>query len=202
MPESNQKLDRFTAAILREAAAESDQAMAAYEKKRTKELAEAKKKVGCEARAYLHAEITRLRADYGRQVAQRMQETKRTLFQRRNEIAGGVFDEVRQKITAYTASEQYAPRLREILLEALGALRGSDSVTVYLRSADQNLIPSLREAAAKIHMTFLDGDFQLGGLIVEAPEMGLRVDSSFDSRMEELNGHFAELFGISLSDAE
>ena len=33
-----------------------------------------------------------------------------------------------------------------------------------------------------------------------AEQLGLRVDSSFDSAAGELSGHFAELFGISLSD--
>lgn len=36
--------------------------------------------------------------------------------------------------------------------------------------------------------------------MAESEQLGLRVDSSFDSAAGELSGHFAELFGISLSD--
>lgn len=49
-------------------------------------------------------------------------------------------------------------------------------------------------------LTFREGGFQLGGLVAESEQLGLRVDSSFDSAAGELSGHFAELFGISLSD--
>ena len=69
-----------------------------------------------------------------------------------------------------------------------------------LRSEDRDWVPALRAAAPDAE--FLEGDFRLGGLIAESPALGLRADSSFDSRLTELTGHFAELFGISLSDAE
>jgi vacuolar-type H+-ATPase subunit E/Vma4 len=202
MPESNQKLDRFTATIMKEAMEESDQAMAEYQKRRQNALSAMKKQAGTEARAYLHAEITRMRTESGREVAQRMQATKRALFQRRNAIASEVFAQVRQKIAAYTATSQYVRRMQELMRQALDVLEGADRVTVYLRREDRSLISGLKDVAPEVHMTFLDGSFQLGGLIVESAEIGQRVDSSFDSRLEELSGHFAELFGISLSDAE
>ena len=44
------------------------------------------------------------------------------------------------------------------------------------------------------------GDFPRDRLLAESPDLGLRVDSSFDSAAGELSGHFAELFGLSLSD--
>jgi vacuolar-type H+-ATPase subunit E/Vma4 len=202
MTENNQKLEHFTATILNEAAAESEQAQTDFQARREQALTEARKAARLEARAYVRSELGRIRADAGHQVSYRMQESKRTLFQRRNQIAGEVFDAVRRKIAAYTATPEYGRRLEDLLRQALGALAEAETVQVYLRPADRGFIPLLQEAAPEVHMTFLDGAFTLGGLIVEAPACGLRVDSSFDSRMDELNGHFAELFGISLSDAE
>ena len=40
----------------------------------------------------------------------------------------------------------------------------------------------------------------LGGLIAACPEIGQRIDGSYDTALSELTGHFAELFGLSLSD--
>ena len=58
----------------------------------------------------------------------------------------------------------------------------------------------LTDAVPLMHLTFQPGDFRMGGLVAESPDLGLRVDASFDSAAEELSGHFAELFGLSLSD--
>lgn len=202
MPDTKRKLDRFTAAILREAAAESEQAQAEFEERRSKLLSEVRDQAKAEAKAYRHEAISRLRAEAGQQVSRRMQESKRTLFRRRNEIATEVFDEVRQRIADYTASAAYGDRLEALLLAALGQLDGADRVRVYLRPADRGVETLLRERLPEVQMTFLEGSFQLGGLIVEAPDLGLRVDASFDSRLQELSGHFAELFGISLAGVE
>lgn len=201
MPQNNQKLDHFTATILKEAVAENEQAMAEFQQQRQEQLAQAHKEARAEARAYIHTQISRIRADAGHQVSCRMQESKHALFQRRNEIAGEVFEAVRQRIAAYTATPAYERRLEELLREALTIFEDADDVRVYLRPCDRSYIPTLREVAPEVRITFLDGIFQLGGLIAESPSCGKRVDSSFDSRMSELNGHFAELFGISLSDA-
>ena len=129
-----------------------------------------------------------------------MHESRRTLYQRRNQIADEVFESVRQKIEAYTVTPEYGQRLGALLCQALGMLADARDVRIYLRAEDQGWISELRSAAPEV--AFAEGEFRLGGLIAESPALGLRVDSSFDSRLTELNGHFAELFGISLSDAE
>jgi len=202
MPENNQKLDHFTATILNEATAENEQALADFQKERQAKLAQAHREARAEARAYLRASVDRARADAGHQVSRRMQESKRTLFQRRNEIAEQVFGQVRERIAAYTQTPEYGRRLEDLLRQALAVLENGDDTRVYLRPEDRSYIPGLRDAAPGVHLTFLDGSFRLGGLVAESPRCGKRVDSSFDSRMSELSGHFAELFGISLSDAE
>jgi vacuolar-type H+-ATPase subunit E/Vma4 len=202
MPLSNQKLDRFTATILKEAVDESTQSIREYQERRDRVLAQAKREAAAQARIYVHDEVVKIRAQAGRQVSLRIQESKRTLFQRRNQISEEVFAEVRRRIGDYTAGPEYGERLEELLTEALQALDGADRLIVFLRPCDQRFEDALRELVPEVHLEFEEGAFTLGGLIAEAPGLGLRVDASFDSRLEELNGHFAELFGISLSDAE
>ena len=77
---------------------------------------------------------------------------------------------------------------------------GAEDVRVYLRPDDQRCADDLARTAPELHLTFLEGAFLLGGLVAESPSLGLRCDSSFDSALEALEGHFAELFGLSLSD--
>ena len=200
MPDMNQKLDRFTAKILAEAAAESRRAMDEVQHRREQRIQEAEDEVLKEAYTYIHDEVSRIQAEAGRGVSRHMLDNKRTLSLRRKEMAQEVFALVRAKITAFTRTPAYGERLAALLVEAVEKLAGAKEVLVTLREEDMPLRQSLAAAAPQVRLTFQTGDFRLGGLIAEAPDLGLRVDASFDSAAGDLSGRFAELFGLSLSD--
>ena len=200
MPDMNQKLDRFTAKILAEAAAESRRAMDEVHHLRVQCIQEAEDEVLKEAYSYIHDEVSRIQAEAGRGVSRHMLDNKRTLSLRRKEMAQEVFALVRAKITAFTRTPAYGERLAALLAEPVEKLAGAKEVLVTLREEDMPLRQSLAAAAPQVRLTFQTGDFRLGGLIAEAPDLGLRVDASFDSAAGDLSGRFAELFGLSLSD--
>lgn len=199
MPDINQKLDRFTAKILAEAAAESRRAMEEVQRRREQRIQEAEDEVLKEAYDYIHTEVSRIQAEAGRGVSRHMLDNKRTLSLRRKEMAQEVFALVRAKI-AFTRTAAYTRRMAALMTEAAGYLAGAKEVLVTLREEDMGLRQLLTDAVPLMHLTFQPGDFRMGGLVAESPDLGLRVDASFDSAAEELSGHFAELFGLSLSD--
>jgi len=215
----NQKLDRFTAKILAEAADESKRALAEVKRRRELRFQEAEDAALKEAYEYIHGEVARIQSEAGRGVSRHMLENKRALYLRRTEMAQEVFALVRAKIAAFTRTPAYGQRppclpkppppppppaygqrLTALLAEALEQLSGAEEVLVTLRGDDLSFREALAASAPQIRLTFREGDFRLGGLIAESPDLGLRVDSSFDSAAGELSGHFAELFGLSLSD--
>lgn len=200
MPDINQKLDRFTAKILAEAAAESRRAMEEVQRRREQRIQEAEDEVLNEAYDYIHTEVSRIQAEAGRGVSRHMLDNKRTLSLRRKEMAQEVFALVRAKIAAFTRTDAYTRRMAALMTEAAGYLDGAKEVLVTLREEDMGLRQLLTDAVPLMHLTFQPGDFRMGGLVAESPDLGLRVDASFDSAAEELSGHFAELFGLSLSD--
>lgn len=200
MPDINQKLDRFTAKILAEAAAESKRAMDEVQRRREQRIQEAEDEVLKEAYEYIHTEVSRIQSEAGRGVSRHMLDNKRTLSLRRQEMAQEVFALVRAKITAFTRTDAYARRMTALMEEAAECLAGAKEILVTLREEDMGLRQALTDAVPLMHLTFQTGDFRMGGLVAESPDLGLRVDSSFDSAAEELSGHFAELFGLSLAD--
>ena len=212
MPDMNQKLDRFTAKILAEAADESKRALAEVKRRRELRFQEAEDAALKEAYEYIHGEVARIQSEAGRGVSRHMLENKRALYLRRTEMAQEVFALVRAKIAAFTRTPDYGQRIialldfvpveqvDSVLAEALEQLSGAEEVLVTLRGDDLSFREALAASAPQIRLTFREGDFRLGGLIAESPDLGLRVDSSFDSAAGELSGHFAELFGLSLSD--
>ena len=199
MPDMNQKLDRFTAKILAEAADESKRALAEVKRRRELRFQEAEDAALKEAYECIHGEVARIQSEAGRGVSRHMLENKRALYLRRTEMAQEVFALVRAKIAAFTRTPA-CQRLTALLAEALEQLSGAEEVLVTLRGDDLSFREALAASAPQVRLTFREGDFRLGGLIAESPDLGLRVDSSFDSAAGELSGHFAELFGLSLSD--
>lgn len=102
MPDMNQKLDRFTAKILAEAADESKRALAEVKRRRELRFQEAEDAALKEAYEYIHGEVARIQSEAGRGVSRHMLENKRALYLRRTEMAQEVFALVRAKIAAFT----------------------------------------------------------------------------------------------------
>ena len=200
MPDMNQKLDRFTAKILAEASAESKRAMEDVRRRRDQQFQQAESEALKDAYEYIHEEVSRIQAEAGRTVSRHMLENKKALYLRRSEMAQEVFALLRAKIAAFTRTPAYGRRLEELLQQALEQLAGAQDVLVTLRPEDMDYQAALSAAAPGVPLRFREGEFRVGGLIAESQALGLRVDASFDSAAGDLCGHFAELFGLSLSD--
>lgn len=199
MPELSKKLERFTSILLAEATAENERTLNELKKRHDAALESAEDRVLLEAYEYIHGEVSRIRGEQGRKVSQRLLENKRALSRRREEIADEVFALVRERIAAFTRTPAYRQRLQELLKESLAALPGAEDVVVTLREEDLPLAKDLR-ATAGHPITVEAGPIRLGGLIVRSDSLGLRADASFDCAMAGLDGHFARVVGLSLTD--
>lgn len=197
---SNKKLDRFTTAILADAAAESERTKAEIEARRKETMAAAEREILFESYQYVHSEVARIKGEAGRSVSGRMLEAKRAIYLRRDAMAHETFDQVRRRITAYTATPDYVARLGQLLQEGMAALGDATEIEVGLRQEDMVHVPQLTAMMKNHHLQFAPVPLVWGGLVVQSGTAGLRCDLSFDSQMEELESHFAELFGLSLSD--
>lgn len=200
MPEQTEKLLHFTEEVVRNAALQSEQMKKELEAARAEALAEAKIQAKDAARAYYDKEAARIRAESGREVSRHLMDSKRKIYLRRKEITQEVFQKVCERIEGFTAQETYYTHMEQVLRHALELLPGAQAVTVQLRAEDMAFAPKLIAALAPVQVECQEGSFSLGGFIVHSSPLGLRVDCSFDNRLDELAGHFAESFGLSLSD--
>lgn len=199
MPELSKKLERFTSILLAEATAENERTLNELKERHDAALESAEDRVLLEAYEYIHREVTRIRGEQGRLVSQRLLEHKRALSRRREEIAEEVFALVRARIAAFTRTTAYRQRLQALLQEALSALPGAKDVVVSVREEDLPLAKELKAAAGR-PITVEAGPIHLGGLIARSESLGLRADTSFDCAMAGLDGHFARVVGLALTD--
>ncbi len=127
---------------------------------------------------------------------------KRSLLQFREDCADDVFAEVRRKILELPQRPEYAETLKNQLWRALDAVPGAREAKVWLRREDMGYAQGLNSASPGVKLEFLEGGFSLGGLVLECPERCRRIDLSFDSALEDLEGRFSELTGFSLEEAD
>ena len=202
MQQQMEKLLHFTDAVMKNAARESDELRRQLADTRTKTLEKAREEAQEAARTYYDREAARIRAQAGREVSMHLMEGKRKIYLRRKEIGQEVFEKVRQRIAQYTASPEYPKHLEALLAAAMKQLPGARRVSLRPRKEDLPLADRLAKTIAPVKVEYEEGSFSLGGLALRCPELGLRVDCSFDNQLEELASHFAESFGLSVSDDE
>ena len=201
MSELNKKLDHFTSTLLAEATAETDRVLSDVKAQHDNSYSAAEDKILAEAYHYIRTEVSRIRSDEGRKVSRHMLDNKKTLYLRREEISREVFEAVRDRIVAYSATPDYRKRLTEVACQAVDTLKGADDIVIRLRAEDMDQSDAITAALKGVKVTFqADPSILMGGLTAVSPSLGRRVDATFGTALAELNGHFAEIFGLSLSD--
>jgi V/A-type H+-transporting ATPase subunit E len=144
-----------------------------------------------EAEADAESIIEEAKADVERQIErereQRVSSANLTAKQRRLEARRDALETVKERVEAEV--ESLDPDTRESLtrdlLEAAGVeFEDADTVTVYCRSEDEDLLVDILEDYEGYE---LGGEYDcLGGVIVESEGSRIRVDNTFDSVLEEV----------------
>lgn len=202
MQQQTEKLLHFTDAMMKNAARESDELRRRMAETRVRTLEKVREEAQETARSYYDREAARIRAEAGQEVSKHLMEAKRKIYLRRKEIGQEVFQKVRERVAQFTASPEYPEHLEQLLAAAMKQLPGATRVSLRLRREDLPLKDRLAQCIAPVEVDCEEGSFSMGGLALRCPELGLRVDCSFDNQLAELSGHFAEAFGLSVSDDE
>jgi len=193
---NNDKLQRFISAIMADAQAEAD---AIYSEVKTESdalLSAAEKEAHAEMLHFIDTEEERIKADCGRRLSRAVMSNKREMHLRREEIADEVVSEVKKKLETYVKTPDYIEYLRDVLTFTLTAFK--EDATVLLRPEDMDLAAELSKIPFDNKLTFEEGTFSLGGMEVSCQLRNLHADATFDYKIIDLRGRFAELFGLSL----
>jgi len=195
---NNEKLQRFTSAIMAEAQAEADAIYDEIKRESNEFLSAVKKEARAEMSHFTSTEEERIKADCGRRLSRAVMSNKREMYLRREEIADEVVFEVKKKLEEYVKTPGYVEYLREVLTFTLTAFKGD--ATVLLRPEDMGLAAQLGKIPYENKLTFKEGTFSLGGMEVSCRQRNLHADATFDYKIINLRERFAELFGLSLED--
>ncbi len=160
--EANQKLQQFMDAVSRSTDAEIARAEREAEQKAQQYLLDAEARCKADFDRTLTAAKSRITAKYQKQMSQVGYQGKTAFLSRRQTLLMQLFGELREKLTAFTASEDYLPWLKKLL----SAHQPEAGASVLLREADMKLQSEL-ESAVGADVTFrADPAILLGGLSI------------------------------------
>lgn len=120
-------------------------------------------------------------------------EARRAILRCREECGAEAYAEVMERLRRYPQTPEYGDALAKLLIKGVKRVGEAGEYTVSLRSADMKYGHMLAKALPGARLTFKEGAFALGGLIIECGEKNLRVDMTYDSAFADLKGRFAEL---------
>lgn len=154
---------------------------------------QAEKAAASAAEAWKKAETERIRAAVSMDAASRQSADRRARLARREQYAAEVFDAVRERLAAYTASKEYPAQLAALLSRARATL-GEGECVIWLRREDMALGKVLKAKCPGADVR--EGDFALGGLWLSVGAR--RADMSFDTALDSMRGRFAEIIGMEI----
>ena len=197
--QNENKLSAMATAIVAAAEQEAARLRGEAEHEESEVLAECRRAAGESAEKRIAAAQADARAREEKRVVTASFAGRRTLLRFREDCANEVFAAVRERARQAAASGDYPGLLASLLNKGLAAMAGARSARVLLRPEDMVHADALKEAAeGDVELEFEEGDFLLGGLIVECPELSRLADLSFDSALEDLKGRFSEITGFNV----
>lgn len=122
---------------------------------------------------------------------------KRGLSERRAELAGAVLGTVREKVVAFTKSEDYGPWLSNAAREAIGLL-GEGSVILYLNGTDAPFAPSLG-SELDVQVEVLDSTHDvIGGVKAINTDTHTAVNRTLAFLLENQQEEFLKISDLSI----
>jgi len=193
-----QKLKQFTGAIEKDAQCECEELLSDEQREKQSALLAAEDEILGEVFRFIKTESTREQTDMNRKISRHMMANKNKLNARREELGAIVMQKVLNRLEEYVKTEEYFSYLAETARDILNEFNHAETI-LYLKHDDMPLAPRLKKHLENERFTIEEGHFQIGGIMGTCPATHIQIDASFDAKYSELSGHFAEMFGLQLS---
>lgn len=197
MSVADAKLDKFSAAVLKDAQEHRSKILEEVENYRKAETDKAEEEILHEAYVLIQNEITSIRNDHTREVSRAELEGRRDLLLYRETLTKKVFDEVSNKLSDFTKTEDYLKYMSELIKKSLENLPDGD-VTIAVKPADIALKDKLLAGLTRDVKFIENKSINLGGFILSNANAGVEIDETLDVKLKNQNDWFAAKSGLSI----
>lgn len=186
MTDESRKLARFKKAVSDETEAQVQQMTEDAEKESRELIEQAKAAEEQRSKAKLRELETLAEQRLSREVSAAKLDSHRSVLIRREELADGVFEDVRRRLAEFRAGEQYGEWLSSTVTACMSKYRGK-AAAAYLAPDDLRYENDLKALGVNVRE---DRSIVLGGVSVRFEEQGIVLDCTFDSMLERERADF------------
>lgn len=184
--------------IMEDAQAQADKLRAQAEEYRQTALKKAEDEVLHELYSRIQDEISEIRGSTTRSVSQQEAQSRQNLLLKREELTNSVFLHVRKMLLEYTKTPKYQQFLLDLAREMAKSYPLENS-TVMLKAEDYSMAAQLDEVFGKQCRILADENIRIGGLKMMNQGVGIFVDETLDSRLEDQKPWFYSHSGLSIT---
>lgn len=178
-----ERLKSFLDSINRETQENYNKVLSEIEELNKKELSQAEEYAEKQAHDFLNKSIANSKSDANNKISVELSVGRKKLSELRSKITAEVFDDAKNKLSAFAESEDYSAFI-EKSAQSLYDLLG-DGAKVYVRESDLKFTEFISNAF-KNHCTVLvDYDITIGGLKAQNADGTLIADDTLDTRLSQ-----------------
>lgn len=198
MPDIVSKTDNFLKAIEKYAAEQRSKIETEAEEFKTKEINKAEEDGLKEAYVLLQRKMSSINTGIARELSKAENASRKSTFEKRQEIEDKVFERAKEKLLAYTKTDKYLEKLLSSAKAVSSKLTAND-VVLYVCERDMKLKNKIISAFGRKCDIQVSDEIKIGGLTALSREMGLLVDETLDTKLENQREWFCENSGLTVT---
>ncbi len=198
MPDTVSKTDNFLKAIEKYAEQQRTKIQSEAEDFKEKELTKAEDEGLREAYVLIQKKMTDIKVKIASELSRAENASRKKTFVRRQEIENEVFEEAEKKLIEYTKTDEYLKRLKNSAKQTAQKLTSEDTV-LFVKESDLKYSDELQKAFGRQCRVESSDDIIIGGMIGISHTMGLLVDETLDSRLQQQREWFFENSGLKVT---
>ncbi len=197
MNKNEEKFNRFSHKVMKEADAIKNEMICKAEKDSEKTISEKEIQYLKKAYAQIQESLIGIEKEHNEEVSKAILASKQTLFNRREEILNSVFSSVKEKLKAFKNSEEYKNYMRRIILQGLEQA-GQGEIVVYADNEDAPLIEEINSESLAGFEVLDSEEHLLGGCLICNKTKELMYDCSFINQLDAEKSEFLKNYGLSI----
>jgi len=198
VPDIVSKTDNFLKAIEKYAAEQRNKIETEAEEFKAKELNKAEEDGLKEAYVLLQKKMLSINTGIARELSKAENASRKSVFEKRREIEDKVFERAKEKLLAYTKTGKYTTKLLESA-KAVSQKLTADDVILYICERDWKLKDKILSAFGRKCDIQVSDEIQIGGLTGLSRQLGLLVDETLDTKLENQKEWFCENSGLTVT---
>lgn len=190
----SQKTSSFLRAINKYAKEQSDAIRLEAEEFKKQEIEKATNEGLKDAYALIQKEISSQKAVIVSDVAKREQESRKSLFIKRNEITLSVFADASEKLLEFTKTEKYTQYIIDSLKD-IAEIYKDNACVIYVKESDIDKAVLIKEHIKNCDV-ICDNSIKLGGVKGYCEALSIIADCTLDTKLNDQRVWFAENSGL------